>query len=180
MGSAQSISSTPLGQSLIGTRFRTNRNACYFYCGHDKKYGISTWNNNLILMNPGVDAFEMEVLSDIEFEIIDVTKRWGVDSGHNIQVMIKILNSLSNVGVIRERNPNGIGWITRNSPNDVISSKFPMHIRNAYHIQGIEGILYHFGFGLSFPRLANNDFDTNGVCALDGNKLIILPRINHM
>jgi hypothetical protein len=176
MGSSQSISSTPLGRSLIGRRFRTNGNACYFYSGHDKKYGISSWTNNVMLMNPGVDSFEMEVLSDIQFEIIDVIKRWGVDSGHNIEVVIKILNSLSNVGIIRECNPNGSGWITRNSPNDVVSTKFPMHIRNAYHIQGIEGILYHFEFGLSFPRLPNYDFDTNGVYTLDGNKLIILPR----
>ena len=174
MGSSQSISSTPLGQSLIGTRFRTNGNACYFYSGNDKQYGICSWSNNVRLANPGIDSFDMEVGSDIEFEVIDVIKSWGVDSGYNIQVMIKILSSLSNVGIIRERSPNSSGWITRNSANNVSSTKFPMHIRNAFHTQGIEGVLYYFNFGLSFPRLSNYDIDTNGVCTLDGNKLIII------
>ena len=174
MGSTQSIKDTPLGESCIGKQFKTTLPVCYYYCGRDKTHGICKWNNESTIINPGIDSFEIEVKSSIQFEIIDIIKTRDI-TGSNIKIIIKLLNNITDIGTIRERDPSKyIGWITRKSINDMTTYKSLMYIRNILHVQGIECIFNYTDFGLIFPKSSYNDIDVTGITKLQGNKLIII------
>ncbi len=191
MGSSHPINQTLLGRSLIGKRFMTKDHVCFF-CGHDKKYGVMEWKDKQYLGIAGVNSINLEIQSNIKFEIIDVSITTN-KGGSYVGIMIKILNNIpiKDIGKIVEFNPNyqpgSISqldratliaqenmptiWIYRDNLGEVRSNMLPYFTQYDLNIADIEGILYDFEFGFEFQKSPIGDIDTNSPYILQGDKL---------
>lgn len=96
MGTSNSIidkNESILVQSILGKKyqckiplvFRYSTDGKYFY-----NFYIDTYTDN----KGGNEYFSfIEIESGAQFEIIDVEKRWGIDSGKNLYIYAKLLNN---------------------------------------------------------------------------------------
>lgn len=161
MGGSQSIDNTILGRSLVGKKFRTKGVTCFsaHFSGYDRTYYISKWDDHCSLVNPNYGEFDIKVSSPIEFEIISLIKSWGIDTGHNMKIKIKILNNipLSKIENIREGTDDH-RWIIREDLTSLESMCDLFKYQNNLIIHGLDCRLSVSHFGFEFVKL----FDKHG------------------
>ena len=152
MGSYHSINQTPLGKSLIGKKFATKDHVCFFYCGNSKTYSVREWKDEQDLGLAGANSINLEIQSNIKFEIIDVIDVISVFDidGRNLKIMIKILNNIQikDIGKILEYNkledPTPIlletipkNWIYRDNLGEICSTMLPLFDQHNLNIVDI-------------------------------------------
>lgn len=94
MGTTTSAINTPLGQSIIGKTYITKIPVAFGYSVYDKVFVIREWEDRQTLSNPKVGEFWVKLEPGLIFQITDVKKSWGIDSGTNVRIHIEILNNM--------------------------------------------------------------------------------------
>jgi hypothetical protein len=149
MGSEMSVRNTKIGKSIIGKRFKTTESVCLGFTTYGDVYSIDRWDNKSWLINPKLGSFDVEVKEGLEFVVIDVIKRWGIDSGVTISILTKILNDIptSSLGNFREANKD-YSW-SESSVGDTKNSNFPKVENSLLKTKGITATLCWRDFGIS-------------------------------
>ncbi|CAH6419493.1 Hypothetical protein HVR_LOCUS673 [uncultured virus] len=162
MGIMCSINHTTMAQSVIGYKFKTTKKVCFGYCGYDKNWIIDKWKPRSTLSNPKLESFDLEVISSIEFMIINVTKSVNIENGTNIHIQARISNDvpLNTIGHCRESIIDQ-NWVPT-TIKTIKSSKFPKMQNGSLMTKGLEVNLYSYSLGVEFPKKSDGSYNFNG------------------
>lgn len=133
-----------------------------------------SWKSN----NPKLNSFDIKVDHDIEFQIINVIKKYSFSVGYSIQIDIIILNDIpiKYISYIREaiNNSSFPQWVEKDNIFNVKSYNLPSLRDDRLQTKNIKGTLYSFQFGFEYKKLPNGDYDTSYPCIIHTDLFIKL------
>lgn len=88
------INDTKLGQSILNNIYETTEPVSLGYSMYDKNFYLDAWKDVPTLANPLKYDYRIKLPTGIQFQIIDVSKKWNFEVGTTLSTKIRLLQNI--------------------------------------------------------------------------------------
>ncbi len=95
------ISSTELGQSIVGNVYETLTTISIIYSSRNKKgFNLSINGDSVKDISPEGHEFYIKIPSGIKFKVIEVKESYVMGSGTKLNIVVKLLDNMQNESIL--------------------------------------------------------------------------------